>query len=232
MANSGIRSTLGAKIAQALRVLVNTGPSGVVRKMRDHLRYHLDDKWRFVYLQFDLSVQTVTMAPNSALTIRVATMADAARIHSELFTEMQGEQSYDKRYFDLLGRDDVLCFVAERGGRLIHYSWVFFDVGASPMVETPVDRRCLREGDVFVGPVFTVPDARGFVYPHVLSAIIRQLQGTLGARRIVLFVYEKNQGAVAFHKRMGFTDIENARSRSVAHEMLAKLLIRDSAKKA
>ena len=227
MKNSGIRSTFGTKIVEGLRVLVDVGPAGVARKAYDYMRYHLDDKWRFVYLQFDLAAQKATMTPNPALTVRVATAADMARIHDELFPEMQGEQNYDKRYFDRMDKDDVLCFVAERDGRLIHYSWVFLDVKASPMVEAPMDRHCLREGDVFVGPVFTVPGARGFVYPHVLSAIIRQLQCTSGARRIVLFVYEKNPGAVAFHKRMGFTDIENARSRSILREMLARLLIRD-----
>ena len=231
MARSDIRSSVAAKVCLAVRMLSDAGPAGALRKIARHLRYHLDDKWRFVYLQFPLAASVSAMPPNPALDVRVATRADLSRIHDELVPEMQGEQIYDKRYFDRLGDDEVVCFIAERDGRLIHYSWVFLDLFASPLAGAPVDRRSICEGDVFVGPVFTIPAARGFVYPHVLTAITRYLQVRPKARRIVLFVYEKNPGAVAFHKRMGFTEIENAQMRSAWRDMLMKLLLCGKARK-
>lgn len=225
MARSSIRSSVAAKVCFAVRALCDAGPAGALRKIVSYLRFHLNEKWHFVYLQFPLATSVPTVPPNPALAVRVATRADLSRIHDELFPEMQGEQIYDKRYFDRLGDDGVVCFIAERDGRLIHYSWVFFDLHVSPLAGAPVDRSCIREGDVFVGPVFTIPTARGFVYPHVLSTIIRYLQAQPMARRIVIFVYEKNPGAVAFHKRMGFTEMENAQMRSAWRDMLMKPLL-------
>jgi len=231
MARGNIRSSVDAKVCLAVRTLCDVGLAGALRKIADYLRYHFDHKWRFVYLQFHLAASVSAMPSNPALAVRVATRADLSSIHNELFPEMKGEQIYDKRYFDFLGDDEIVCFIAERDGRLIHYSWVFFDLGASPLDGAPVDRRCIREGDVFVGPVFTIPAARGFVYPHVLTAIIHYLQDLPRARRIVLFVYEKNPGAAAFHKRMGFTEMEGAQIRSAWRDMLMKLLLCGKARK-
>ena len=231
MVRREFRSSFGGKVRLVLGMLYDVGTAETLRNMADYLRYHFDRKWRFVYLKYDLTAPPPSLRPNPEITVRLAGLANLPRVHTELFPDMQGEQIYDKRYFDSLGDDGIACFIAERDGRFVHYSWVFFDLGASPLAGVPLDRRCMREGDVFVGPVFTIPTARGFVYPHVLTSIVHYLQDVPTARRIVLFVYEENPGAVAFYKRMGFTEIEGAQTRSVWRDMLIKAFLFRKARK-
>jgi ribosomal protein S18 acetylase RimI-like enzyme len=197
------------------RTLLEEGPASLFLKIREYIRYNLDSKWHFVYLQFELEKEFSRIPMSETLTVRVASTADTARIRSELFPEMKGEQSNEKKYFDLLGQNSVRCFVAESEGRFVHYSWVFMDAQASPMVDVPFDRRNLRPGDVYIGPIFTVPGARGFIYPQVLSSIVRYLKECPGPTRIVLFVYGRNPAAVSFYKRLGFSEIDNSQPRTV-----------------
>ena len=219
-----MRSTILQKVAEVGRTLLDEGPASLFRKIREYIRYNLDSKWHFVYLQFELEKEFSRIPMSETLTVRVASTADTGRIRSELFPEMKGEQSYEKKYFDLLGRDGVRCFVAESEGRFVHYSWVFLDAQASPMVEVPFDQLNLRSGDVYIGPVFTVPGTRGFIYPQVLSSIVRYLKEYPGATRIVLFVWGKNPAAVSFYKRLGFSEIDNSQPRT-GWSLLRKIFI-------
>ncbi|MEK7247624.1 MAG: hypothetical protein AAB092_04040 [Chloroflexota bacterium] len=209
---------------EAFRTLRKEGPSGVRRKAGEFLAYHLDLKWHFVYLSFGLAQEFMRVPMTSALTVRVATPADLGRINAELFPEMTGEQTYETRYFGLLGQDDVRCFVAERDGVLVHYSWVFLNASTSPLMDTPFDRRMLREGDVYVGPVFTSPKVRGFIYPQVLASIVRYLKEAPAATRIVLFVQGKNPAAVTYYKRLRFDEMVNAGARPAWSFLLWKLV--------
>lgn len=210
---SPVRSTGLNKLARAARLVVHQGPAELFRKLREYFVYHLDSKWHFVYLGFALEKEFSRIPESSKLTVRVAEEADLPRIERELFPEMTGEQEDEKKYFGLIGTSGICCFVAERDGRLVHYSWVFLNASASPIIDTPFKRSLLRVGDSYVGPVFTVPGARGFIYPQVLANIVRYLKGRPGLARIVVLVQGKNPAAVSFYKRMDFAVIENAHHR-------------------
>lgn len=218
-----VRSSTAQKLAEAVRMVVNEGFGGLARKARESADYHLDSKWDFVYMEFQLTKEFARLPAMEGLIVRTASPADLPRIRNELFPEMTGEQEYDRRYFELLGKTGVSCFVAEREGRLLNYSWVFLDAAKSPLVDVPLDRRVLHQGDVYVGPVFTVPSARGFIYLQVLSAIVATLQQSGDARRIVLFVQGRNPAAVSFYKRLGFTEIANAAVRPAWARIWRKL---------
>lgn len=165
-----------------------------------------------MYLQLPLEKDFNRIPLSTALVVRIATHADLNRIQSELFPEMTGEQEYEKRYFDLLVHDRVRCFIAEREGRLVHYSWVFLDAKDSLMAEVPFDMSSLQAGDVFIGPVFTPLTARGFIYPQVLSSVVRYLKERPDANRLVLFVRGTNLAAVPFYKSIGFTELTNTQT--------------------
>jgi len=219
-----VRSTPIQKVVAASRLVIREGPSSLGRKIGNYLAYNLDSRWDFVYLQFRLDREFTRVSISAALTVRVATPADLGRIQAELFPEMKGEQAYETRYFDLLGHDRVRCFVAEREGRLVHYSWVFLDAHTSPIMDTPLDQRKLRKGDVYIGPVFTSPMARGFIYPQVLSSIVRYLKDTPGATRIVLLVQGRNPAAVTFYKRLRFEEITGAATRPAWSSLLKRVM--------
>jgi ribosomal protein S18 acetylase RimI-like enzyme len=207
MTDRVVRTNLMQKATAGVRTLFQQGPAGLARKIREYSAYHLDAKWSFVYLAYDLSQPFMRMPMDPAVTVRTATTADRPRIDAELFPIMVGEQEYEKRYFGLLGDPGVLCYLAERDGLLNHYSWVFLDAAASPIVDTPFDATLLRPGDVYIGPVFTSPAARGFIYPQVLATIVRDLTTTPAAKRIVVLVQGRNAAAVSYYKRLRFIEL-------------------------
>jgi GNAT superfamily N-acetyltransferase len=191
-------------------VLLREGPGPLARRLRAYADYHLDSKWSFVYLQFSLDDAFPRVPRTEGLTIRLAVPSDRPRIEAELFPVLGAADQYDKRYFDRLGDERALCFIGEREQRLVHYSWLFLDAGASPLIDTPFDRRLLDSGDVYVGPVFTAPAARGFIYLEVLAELIEFLRQRGDRSRMLLLVQGKNAAAPAFYRRFGFSLIPSA----------------------
>ena len=219
-----LRSSAWQKICKAARLLLQGGPAGLGRKLREHYNYHVDSKWHFVYLQFPLSNEFSRIPASSAVSVRIAQPADMPKITDELFPVMTGEQTEETKYFDLVGHPDVRCFMAEKEGRLVHYSWVFLDAGSSPLMDTPFDGRLVCSGDAYIGPIFTAPEARGFIYPQVLSNIVRFLKEDPAVRRIVVLVQGKNPAAVSFYKRIGFFEIPDAQRRPLWSRLGAALI--------
>ena len=182
---------------------------GLVRAARTFGVYHLRDKWHFVYLEFPLSGEIASL-DSPEIDVWQAKPSDIDRIRTDVFPHLAGDLAYEKRYFDRLGEADVHCFIAESAGAIVHYSWVFTDIFDSPMMDVPFDRRCLAAGDAYVGPVFTVPGARGMTYLSVLPKLLEYLRDRGSARALVL-VDGRTPAAVAFYKRLGFrvlTDIQ------------------------
>ncbi len=205
-----VKSGFLQKLETAWNVLLKEGFSGLSKKLSAFARYHLRDKWRFVYLEFPLDQPVTSFPMKEPLVVRVATPEDMDRIEAELFPCLTGEMVYEKRYFDLLGQEGVKCFIAEKNGRLVHYSWVFLDAASSPLVDTPFDKRQFHEGDAYVGPIFTNPSSRGFVYPHVLPRIQQYLKQRDRTKRLLVLVQGMNPAAVSFYMRMGFKQIGDA----------------------
>jgi len=100
MVRREFRSSFGGKARLVLGMLYDVGTAETLRKMADYLRYHFDCKWRFVYLKYDLTAPPPSIRSNPEITVRLAGLADLPRVRTELFPDMQGEQIYDKRYFD------------------------------------------------------------------------------------------------------------------------------------
>ena len=95
------------------------------------------------------------------------------------------------------------------------WSWVFTDTFNSPIMDTPFDKSKLRTGDSYIGPVFTSPAVRGFVYLHVLPAILSYLKESSGVKRALLLVDGRNSAAVSFYKRAGFKEIVGAQPKTI-----------------
>lgn len=181
-----------------------TGLVAFAARVTRYVRYHLFDKWHFVYFEFALAGATPTFPRPEGLTARVATRADRERIVRDLFPELVGELEYDRRYFEAIDADPGFkCYVAESDGRIVHYSWVRLDAAESPLASLPFGP--LRPGDAYIGPVFTSPRARGMVYLFVLGDILRDLKAA-GKGRLLLMVDGRRPSAVGFYRRLGFKE--------------------------
>lgn len=157
-----------------------------------------------------------TKSPLSIM-VQFAALENIARIRRELFPKLVGGLEYDKRYFQFIGSEDVKYITAEIDGELIHYSWLFLDARRSPLMQVPFHKEQFRPGDVFIGPVFTVPAARGlWVYPYVLSFIVRYLRKNRLWKSVLIFVDGRKKAACPFYKRLGFDEI-NTKPRGLVH---------------
>lgn len=200
--------SLSQRFALIRRRLADEGLAGTVTLFTRFATNHLIDKWRFAYFEFLLSAKPPVFASQAGVAVQIATPADRPRIEAELFPTLAGDLAYDRRYFEALGQDDdVKCFLAESGGKIIHYSWVFLDATNSPLLRVPFNRAALRAGDAYIGPVFTSPSARGLVYLQVLSEILRFLHEGGRVQRLLLMVDGRRPAAVAFYRRLGFRQI-------------------------
>lgn len=173
------------------------------RRVLNYARYKLYDQWHFVYFAFPLE-RELTLSSVPSVALRKATSEDLPKIKQELFLYMEGDEG-DKEYFKFLGQEGIECFLVERDGILVNFTWLFTDLTHAPIMRTPLPKKKLRKGDAFIGPIFTRPDVRGlWIFPSVLAHIVDDLKGSKGIYRALVFVYDKNPGAVRFYERLGF----------------------------
>lgn len=218
-----IKSNLSNKVREAKRIISNEGIRPFLRAASRYVIYHLSIKWRFVYFEFMLKQQILSFELKEPMTVRIATSDDMDRIQSELFPVLYDDLAYDRRYFELIGQEDVKCFLAEFNSTFIHYSWVFLDVFKSPLMDIPFDKRKLRKDDALIGPVFTNPSVRGMlIYPYVLVTILRYLKENDYATRAIVFFQGRTAAAVSFYKRLGFREIVNAQPPSILSYLLQR----------
>ena len=214
---------LTAELSKARACLSEEGMVGLVRAARTFGVYHLRDKWHFVYLEFSLN-EKIAVIEDPEVKVRQATPADSEQIRQDIFPHLREEHAYERRYFDRLGENDAHCFLAESDGAIIHYAWVFTDVFRSPMMEVPFDRRRMGANDAYVGPVFTVPGARGMTYLYVLPVLLGYLRDA-GVGRALVLVDGRNPAAVAFYRRFGFSIVAGSQPTAGVAGMWQRMVV-------
>lgn len=204
------KSNVSRKLGQIQRIISEEGPVSFLRRFYGYLIYHLSGKWRFVYFEWPLEQEISSFQLKDPITVTIATLEDLDRIKAEIFPLLVGDLSYDRRYFELISHPNIRCFLAERDNKLVHYSWVFLEAFNSPIMDVPFNKSKLKYGDAYIGPIFTSPAARGFIYLQVLSTILHYLKNNAGAQRVLILMDGRRRSAVSFYKRLGFTEIINA----------------------
>ena len=206
-----MKSSFIEKIHGAGRTVFSRGIKEVLEQLSKYALYNLKSQWEFVYFELPLDEATLSITMREPLVIRPAVRNDIKRIESNIYPFLDANEENDKRYFSLIGKEGVKCFVAEKDDRLVHYCWVFERVLESPLMNTPFDKKKVRGRDVYLGPAFTSPHARGaWIFPYSLSKIFEYLKNETDAARVILFVHKDTPGAVIFYKRLGFREIANA----------------------
>ncbi|OGL68013.1 hypothetical protein A3B21_00175 [Candidatus Uhrbacteria bacterium RIFCSPLOWO2_01_FULL_47_24] len=174
------------------------------RKMLQYARYHLFEERHLVCFAYLLDRPLVQFPISDLLEIHIATPADYKQITRDLFPVLIKEHEYDKRYFLRLGDPRAQCFIAQREGKIIHYTWFFHDATTSPFRKIWSQRRKAKKGDAYIGPVFTHPSARGtLVYSSVLVRILEYARQQ-GCKRLLLVIDGRRPSAVRFYERFNF----------------------------
>lgn len=202
------------KFKRVCKLFIKSGFSGVLEQTVAYLNHHTKEKWRFIYLELDLTENPYSLPDmKESLSVRLAKAEDIEKIKTDLYPHMAKKQEYDKRYIESLGEGDVECFVAEKEGKFVSYFMIFKKAAQSPLMQTPFNKKMILGTDAYLGNVFTIPNVRGmWIVPHVLLSVIGYLQEETTANRAILLVHEDTPGAVSFFKRLGFKLVENATS--------------------
>lgn len=200
-----MKSTFADKCKEVIRLL-RCGALGILyRKIVRYGKHLLGTEAHFTYFVFSLDRPFPNFNLESLGHVYVAGQNDRARIQLEIVPFISDDEENDKRYFKLLGQPGVSCFLAEKAGVLIHYTWLFWDAMQSPLSATHFPKELIQEGDGYVGPAFTSPSARGtWIYPHVLAKVLSFAKETAKRKRVILFVNGKNPSSVNFFERLGF----------------------------
>jgi len=190
----------------------NNGIFGTISILSEYIRYNLNDKWRFIFFEINLTMPPFSLPKkDESILIRRAKTKDYIKIKNDLYPHMGHKQEFDKKYFDQISETGVNCFIAELDNKLIHYFMVFDSAMDSPLIQTPFDKQMINKSDAYLGNAFTIPSARGkWITPHVVLTIIKYLQNETNASRALLLVHKDTPGAVGFFNRLGFKVIENA----------------------
>tara|TARA_Y100001968_G_scaffold204875_1_gene188119 strand:+ start:430 stop:1101 length:672 start_codon:yes stop_codon:yes gene_type:complete len=176
-------------------------------KINHYKNYRLYDVWDFVYMSYDLSKNNLRFQNKYQDSIFIAERKDLDKIETDLYPKM--DSNYNLRYFKRLNEIGLDCFLCEQDGKLIHYSWLFYDLLLSPLAKTPMGEFDFGGNIVFWGPTFTVPEARGITYPYIFSKIVKFLKKNKKYDYLIIFAYKKNRGAIPFYKRLGFIELQH-----------------------
>ena len=224
MAMLSVKNNLRGKIVNLYRLIQNEGIRAAFKRCIGMFRYNFRDRWSFVYFEYLLDLPISSLPIYEPVRVTIATPEDLGRIEVELFPALVGEFEYDRRYFSFLDKKNAKCFLGEKDGRFVHYTWVFVDIFQSPMMDLPFYKDKLRERDAFIGLGFTHPSARGaWIYPYVIKQCLLYLKEQGVARRVLLLVQGRNPAAVQFFKRLGFQEIAEAQPRSLFEFLWRKI---------
>ena len=214
------------KICLVKTIVSKGGFTALIAKLGDYIRYHLDEKWQFVY--FELNVEDFSFSsPNKdgSILVRQATEKDIPKIETELYPHFTAQQEYDKRHISQLGKKGISCFIAEQNNQIVHYFMLFEKALESPLMITPIKKSLISENDAFLGNAFTLPSARGFwILPEVLASIFSYLSSKNHIRKAILLAHEDTPGAINFFKKIGFHRINDAASPNYFFKKIGLLL--------
>lgn len=167
------------------------GPTEVLSLLKD--RVH--ENWRseqklFLYVRDAGAFERI----GEGLTFRRADASDASRYATDIGTD-------SSRTFTARLADDVMCFVVEGEGRLLHSSWVTTTAAWTREIRGYLSP---PPGDAYVYESFTRADARGRgIYPFALAGMVTYL-GDSGVRRVWVGVEATNAPSQRAIEKAGF----------------------------
>ena len=194
------------------RVLASQGITGVLKVLSNYTGYTLKEKWRFTYCELALDEPRYSLPEmDPSYAIRIAERPDISQIQSDMFPFLTAKEEDDKLTISRIGEPGVRCFIVERKKKIVNYFFVYENALKSPLTRTPFYKKHILETDAYFGSAFTVPGARGaWIMPQVILKILEFLEKETDATRVLVIVHESTAGALAFYRRLGFKEINDA----------------------
>ena len=199
-------------IEKGLQILSSAGFVGLVKAVLAYARYNLKEKWRFVYLERCLSDPAFSLPEmDKSLIIRVTNREDIPKIEKDIYPLLSPNEQNDKKSFSEIGKNGLICFIAERDNKIVHYFLVHERARESGLMKTPFDKTKILDKDAYLVSTFTSPDSRGlWIVPHTLLKIFDHLKNNTAVSRVLVLVHKDTLGAEAFYRRLGFSVINYA----------------------
>lgn len=139
-----------------------------------------------------------TVQPKRPVTVRALQRGDWRLLRRDILARSDWRGYWWARCH--FGRRGSSIFAAEADGRLVHISWAH--QGPAVLGAMPV-----AEGEVFIGPCYTVPEARGQgLYPYVVGCILQEYRRRQFARAIMT-VGGDNAASIRGIEKVGFQRI-------------------------
>ncbi|MGI8773612.1 MAG: GNAT family N-acetyltransferase [Actinomycetota bacterium] len=185
------RPGLARATRRALTRTRSRGPREVTELLTARLRENWSSRQRlFLYVREAGPLER----PGEGLYFRQAGPEDGSRYARDIGTDSAA------RFASRLS-EDVMCFVVEDGGRLLHASWVTTSAAWTREIRGYLSP---PPGDAYVYESFTRADARGRgIYPFALAGIVSHL-GRSGVRRVWVGVEESNAPSTRAIEKAGF----------------------------
>jgi len=183
------------------------------RKIKEYVFYNFIEKWQFVYFESDLSCNYKFPKSFSKDTkIILASKDDVEKIQHDIFPYMSELAISDKREILEIGKKDMLCFLAERGNKFVHYTLIYTNIFNSPLMQTPFDQSSLSSQHVYLSSAYTVDSERGsWIHLQALSYILEYLKTKTVFKKTINLVHPSVIGSINYFNRLGFKIISGPR---------------------
>jgi GNAT superfamily N-acetyltransferase len=179
------------------------GALGVARRLWRFIHWRVRGRKNLVLFEFMLNKPVQIYPCKGEINVRLLRPADMEQIRSTFFPLMDGDLQHDKECFlefESVPNPNRRCFVAEMDGQIVHYSWVTTGVPRYGCV-------VIGSGVAYIGPCFTLPQARGLgIYPHVLTVILRSLQQE-GFLKALIQAHKDNLPSIRGIEKAGFVRV-------------------------
>ena len=187
------------------------------------IRYHLIDKWGFIYLKVDVQDFKPISIKSKGISFRIANDQDYDQIALDIFPSLDINSSEIKQFKS----NHDFIFLGIKNNTIIHYFLTYLNPNDSPLCTgTPFYREFIQKDDVYLGSTFTIPSERGnWIAPSSLSFIIDYYKSNFNIKRMLVIVHKDTIGAVEYYQRLGFSIIPNASPKNFIYWLLNKIRI-------
>lgn len=197
---------LSAKLLATTLILKKGNFLLFYKKLTEYVFYNFIEKWQFVYFESDLnSDYKFPKSFNDDIKIFIASESDVEKIKNDIFPFMPELAISDRREILEIGKKDMLCFLAEKENKFIHYTLIYTNIFDSPLMQTPFDPSSISSEHAYLSSAYTVDSERGsWVHLQALSYILNYLKTNTALKKTINLVHPNVVGSINYFNRIGF----------------------------
>ncbi len=182
------------------------------KKVKEYIVYNLFEKWQFVYFESDLNSNykfPKTFSEN--VKILIANKDDIEKIKQDIFPYMPELATSDKREILGIGKDNMVCFLAEKDNKFVHYTLIYTNIFNSPLMRTPFDRSLITPQHAYLSSAYTIDSERGgWIHLQALCYILEYLKTETLLKKTINLVHPNVLGSINYFNRLGFKQISDS----------------------